>query len=119
MVAIELGLTLTCLLLQLRSRRGHISGVEQLPRAADVIRMLRFTVEAFGRLDCIFNNAGVGGGGSFLLDDRADWDQTFGVCWFGVYYCTRAFLPLLVASSGGYSTSRMPATMHKPTQTVR
>ncbi len=53
-------------------------------------------------LHLLFNNAGIGGGGSFLLDDRADWDRTFGVCWFGVYHCTRAFLPLLVASDGAY-----------------
>jgi NAD(P)-dependent dehydrogenase (short-subunit alcohol dehydrogenase family) len=46
----------------------------------------------------LFNNAGIGGGGSFLLDDRAEWEKTFAVCWYGVYYCTRAFLPLLVAS---------------------
>ncbi len=50
----------------------------------------------------LFNNAGIGGGGSMLKDERADWDKTFGVCWFGVYYCTRAFLPLLVASDGAY-----------------
>jgi NAD(P)-dependent dehydrogenase (short-subunit alcohol dehydrogenase family) len=50
----------------------------------------------------LFNNAGIGGGGSFLKDDRAEWDKTFAVCWSGVYYCTRAFLPLLVASDGGY-----------------
>lgn len=53
-------------------------------------------------INLLFNNAGIGGGGSFLKDDRADWDKTFGVCWFGVYYCTRAFLPLLVASDDGY-----------------
>jgi NAD(P)-dependent dehydrogenase (short-subunit alcohol dehydrogenase family) len=53
-------------------------------------------------IDLLFSNAGIGGGGSFLLDDRADWDKTFGVCWFGVYYCARAFLPLLVASREGY-----------------
>ena len=52
-------------------------------------------------INLLFNNAGIGGGGSFLKDDRADWDKTFGVCWFGVYYCTRAFLPLLVASDDG------------------
>src|SRR4029453_6294240 len=34
--------------------------------------------------------------------DPADVGRTFGVCWFGVYYCTRAFLPLLVASDAGY-----------------
>jgi NAD(P)-dependent dehydrogenase (short-subunit alcohol dehydrogenase family) len=49
----------------------------------------------------LFNNAGIGGGGSFLMDDRADWDKTFGVSWFGVYYCSRAFLPVLVASPEG------------------
>ena len=46
----------------------------------------------------LFNNAGIGGGGSFLTDDRSEWEKTFAVCWNGVYFCTRAFLPLLVAS---------------------
>ncbi len=46
----------------------------------------------------LFNNAGIGGGGSFVLDDRAIWEKTFDVCWFGVYYCARAFMPLLVAA---------------------
>jgi len=53
-------------------------------------------------VNLLFNNAGIGGGGSFLKDDRAEWERTFGVCWFGVYYCARAFLPLLVASDEGY-----------------
>ncbi|HBZ69496.1 MAG TPA: short-chain dehydrogenase [Deltaproteobacteria bacterium] len=46
----------------------------------------------------LFNNAGIGGGGSFLLDDRSEWDKTFAVCWGGVYYGTRAFLPMLIAA---------------------
>ncbi len=53
-------------------------------------------------VNLVFNNAGIGGGGSFLTDDRAEWDKTFDVCWGGVYYCTRAFLPLLVVSSEGH-----------------
>ena len=55
--------------------------------------------------DCVnlvFNNAGIGGGGSFLLDDREEWEKTFAVCWSGVYYGSRAFVPLLVASSEGH-----------------
>ncbi len=56
---------------------------------------------ATDRIQLLFNNAGIGGGGSMLADDRADWEKTFGVCWGGVYYCTRAFLPLLVASDAG------------------
>lgn len=53
-------------------------------------------------INLLFNNAGIGGGGSFLNDDRVEWDRVFGVCWGGVYNCSRAFMPLLVASDEGY-----------------
>ena len=53
-------------------------------------------------VNLLFNNAGIGGGGSFVLDDRADWETTFNICWGGVYLCTRAFMPLLLASSEGH-----------------
>jgi len=52
-------------------------------------------------VNLLFNNAGIGGGGSFVVGDRAEWERTFNVCWFGVYHCTRAFMPLLVASDEG------------------
>ena len=47
----------------------------------------------------LFNNAGIGGGGSFVSGDRAQWERTFNVCWNGVYNNCRAFLPLLVKAS--------------------
>ena len=50
-------------------------------------------------VDLLFNNAGIGGGGSFVSDDREEWDKTFDVCWGGVYNCSRAFLPLLMRST--------------------
>ena len=50
----------------------------------------------------LFNNAGIGGGGSFVDGSREYWDKTFGVCWYGVYYCTRAFLPLLRNADEGH-----------------
>lgn len=53
-------------------------------------------------VNLVFNNAGIGGGGSFVSGDRAEWERTFGVCWSGVYNCSRAFMPLLVASDDGY-----------------
>lgn len=52
-------------------------------------------------LELLFNNAGIGGGGSFVADNRQDWERTFAVDWWGVYYCTRAFLPLLMAATEG------------------
>ena len=53
-------------------------------------------------VNLVFNNAGIGGGGSFIAGKREEWDQTFAVCWGGVYNCSRAFVPLLVASDNGY-----------------
>jgi len=55
-----------------------------------------------GHINLLFNNAGIGGGGSFINDTREHWEQTFGVCWYGVYYGSRAFVPLLVASDEGH-----------------
>lgn len=49
-------------------------------------------------VDLLFNNAGIGGGASFVDGDRDEWERTFNICWFGVYNCARAFVPLLVAS---------------------
>jgi NAD(P)-dependent dehydrogenase (short-subunit alcohol dehydrogenase family) len=53
-------------------------------------------------INLLFNNAGIGGGGSFVADERAEWDKTFAVCWGGVYACTRAFMPMLLASAEGH-----------------
>ena len=49
-------------------------------------------------VDLLFNNAGIGGGASFVGGSRDEWERTFNICWGGVYYCSRAFMPLLVAS---------------------
>jgi NAD(P)-dependent dehydrogenase (short-subunit alcohol dehydrogenase family) len=53
-------------------------------------------------INLLFNNAGIGGGGSFVAGARAEWDQTFAVDWGGVYHCCRAFVPLLIAGDDGY-----------------
>jgi NAD(P)-dependent dehydrogenase (short-subunit alcohol dehydrogenase family) len=74
---------------------------------SDETQVLRFRDEVLDRhatdhVNLVFNNAGIGGGGSFVSGDREEWDRTFGVCWGGVYNCARAFVPLLVASDDGY-----------------
>ena len=53
-------------------------------------------------VNALFNNAGIGGGGSIVENTRDQWDKTFGVCWFGVYYNTRAFMDLLLAAPFGH-----------------
>ncbi len=54
------------------------------------------------RIHLLFNNAGIGGGGSMIAHERSEWERTFNVCWFGVYYCTRAFLPMLLKADRGH-----------------
>ncbi len=53
-------------------------------------------------INLLFNNAGVGGGESFVLADRKIWDRVFAIDWFGVYYNTRAFMPMLMESTEGH-----------------
>jgi NAD(P)-dependent dehydrogenase (short-subunit alcohol dehydrogenase family) len=50
----------------------------------------------------VFNNAGIAGGGSFVVDDPAEWERCFAVCWGGVYNGSRAFVPLLVKADEGH-----------------
>jgi len=73
---------------------------------SDEAQVLRFRDDLLNEharehVDLVFSNAGIGGGGSFVCDSRADWERTFAVDWWGVYYCARAFLPLLIASGDG------------------
>jgi hypothetical protein len=50
------------------------------------------------RLHLLFNNAGIGGGGSMVIDSREEWERTFNICWGGVYLGVRTFLPLMLAA---------------------
>lgn len=53
-------------------------------------------------INLLFNNAGLAGGGSFVRDDRGEWEKTFAVNWGGVYLTTRVFLPMLMAADEGH-----------------
>lgn len=77
---------------------ADVSDEAQVQAFADHVRAELDT----DQVHLVFNNAGIGGGGSFLLDERESWERTFGICWGGVYNGCRAFLPLLVASEGGH-----------------
>ncbi len=88
---------------------GAPDGVRVTGHACDVsdeAQVLRFRDELLAahetdHVDLVFANAGIGGAGSFVRDRREDWERTFAVDWWGVYYCARTFLPLLIASGDG------------------
>jgi NAD(P)-dependent dehydrogenase (short-subunit alcohol dehydrogenase family) len=91
--------------------------VEKLPQGlritthiADVSiedQLLRFRDElaeqqATDRIHLLFNNAGIGGGGSLFTNTREQWEKTFNICWGGVYLGVRTFLPLLLKADEGH-----------------
>jgi NAD(P)-dependent dehydrogenase (short-subunit alcohol dehydrogenase family) len=88
---------------------GAPPGVQVTGHACDVsdeAQVLRFRDElleghASDHVDLVFSNAGIGGGESFVSGRRETWERTFAIDWWGVYYCARAFLPLLIASREG------------------
>ena len=57
---------------------------------------------ATDKIHLLFNNAGIGGGGSMIAHERSEWERTFNICWGGVYLNTRAFLPMLRAADAGH-----------------
>ena len=88
----------------LESAPGGTRITTHVADVADETQVLAFRDAATGEhatdhIDLLFNNAGIGGGGSFVNASREEWERTFNVCWGGVYFCTRAFLPLLIAST--------------------
>ncbi len=79
----------------------HISDVSdeaQVQRFRDEVAVGQDT----DKIHLLFNNAGIGGGGSMIASSRDEWEKTFNVCWGGVYYSTRAFLPMLQKAEQGH-----------------
>jgi 3-oxoacyl-[acyl-carrier protein] reductase len=59
--------------------------------------------ETLGRLDILVNNAGVGGfGGPLHQLPPESWDQVLNTNLRGVYYCIRAFAPLMIRARTGH-----------------
>ena len=94
----------------MRAGKDATPGVRVTTHLADVSdesQMMRFRDEVVAQhetdhVDLLFNNAGIGGGQSFLTGSRDAWDKTFAVCWGGVYNGMRAFADLVIASDDGY-----------------
>jgi NAD(P)-dependent dehydrogenase (short-subunit alcohol dehydrogenase family) len=95
---------------QLCEAAGLPQGLRVTTHLADVsdeTRVERFrgeVAEGHGtdKIHLLFNNAGIGGGGSMFAHSREEWERTFNVCWGGVYNCTRAFLPMLLKAEEGH-----------------
>jgi short-subunit dehydrogenase len=80
---------------------------EVLPIAADLTRdsdrkrIVQQTLDRWGRVDVLVNNAGLGMYGDFLSAGEEDWRQVFEVNLFALVFMTRAVLPHMQSRGGG------------------
>ncbi|HEX7648689.1 MAG TPA: SDR family oxidoreductase [Noviherbaspirillum sp.] len=70
--------------------RCDVRKAEQVQALADA------TMEKFGAVHLVFNNAGVGSGGLVWENSIADWEWVLGVNLWGVIHGVRTFTPLML-----------------------
>jgi NAD(P)-dependent dehydrogenase (short-subunit alcohol dehydrogenase family) len=75
---------------QVLAMRCDVRKAEQVQALADA------TMEKFGAVHLVFNNAGVGSGGLVWENSIADWEWVLGVNLWGVIHGVRTFTPLML-----------------------
>lgn len=64
--------------------------------AEEIEKLLARTLEEFGAVHLLFNNAGVGGGGNSWEATKEDWDWVLGVNLWSVIYGVQTFVPQML-----------------------
>jgi NAD(P)-dependent dehydrogenase (short-subunit alcohol dehydrogenase family) len=68
----------------------------------DVRAAVRAAVDAFGRLDCAVNNAGITGAGGLVHQlSLEDWTRTLSINLTGVFLCMKHEIPVMQEQGGG------------------
>ncbi len=85
-----------------RSGGDAVSAELDVRDSAAIEALVRDTVSRTGRIDCFFNNAGIGVGGEMDNFERRDWDDVIDVNLRGVAYGVQAVYPIMVAQRSGH-----------------
>jgi NAD(P)-dependent dehydrogenase (short-subunit alcohol dehydrogenase family) len=84
--------------LRVTTHVADVSIEDQLKRFRDELA----EQQATDKIHLLFNNAGIGGGGSLFTNTRENWERTFNICWGGVYLGVRTFMPMLLKADEGH-----------------
>jgi len=71
-------------------------------RLAQIERLREEALERFGRVDWLFNNAGILGSGNSWEQGDDEWQRAIGVNLWSVIHAHRCFVPLMIGQGGGH-----------------
>ena len=80
-------------------------------KEADIDKVVETTVEKFGKIDIVFNNAGMEGGGNLAEYDMASFDKTLNLNLRGVVYMCKKTIPYLIETKGTIINNSSSAAM--------
>ncbi|HEY8609513.1 MAG TPA: SDR family oxidoreductase [Noviherbaspirillum sp.] len=112
---------------ELQGMGAQVIGVRCDVRKAEQVQALAdATMDKFGAVHLVFNNAGVGSGGLIWENSMADWEWVLGVNLWGVIHGVRIFTPLMLACAkkeAGYeghivNTASMAGLLNAPNMGV-
>jgi len=71
-------------------------------KPAEVKRTVEFTLREYGRIDVLFNNAGIELYGKYRLEDTSeeDWDKVLNVNLKGPFLCSKYVVPEMIKQGG-------------------
>jgi NAD(P)-dependent dehydrogenase (short-subunit alcohol dehydrogenase family) len=78
-----------------------VGSAGDVARAADCRRLVAQAIQAFGQLDVLINNAGIGATGTVLTTDEATWDRLVAVNLKGTFLMSKAALEVMVPRRSG------------------
>jgi 3-oxoacyl-[acyl-carrier protein] reductase len=81
--------------------QGAVPVAVDVTDPASVARMIQAALDAFGRLDVLVNNAGVGLNRPFLETTPEEWERTIRVNLTGTFYCSQAAARAMAERGGG------------------
>jgi NAD(P)-dependent dehydrogenase (short-subunit alcohol dehydrogenase family) len=85
---------------ELTSMGGTVLGVRtDVSKRGDVEALAQQAFEAFGNVHLLFNNAGIGAGGTPWEATWNDWEWVMGVNLWGVIHGVKVFTPLMIAQN--------------------
>jgi meso-butanediol dehydrogenase/(S,S)-butanediol dehydrogenase/diacetyl reductase len=70
-------------------------------KAIDAERMVKTTLDTYGTLNILVNNAGIYGQGDVVDTTMEEWQRILGVNLTGVFLCSKYSVPAMIESGGG------------------